>query len=344
MGSIDLLRETPLNDHQKNLVDTIESAGGILLNLIEDVLTLVRIDHESKSAKGEVNQQQRPSTQQFTLAHCTKIMENIMNSYSTQFDVKIDVHINAEAKGTIVRGNLPRIHQVISNLLTNAVKASKRGGSVELYCTLKDIEESMNCVPLQNVEFKIVDTGIGIPKSKHATIFEPFTQLHNLNESIYPSSGLGLNTVRHIVNSMKGSLTLQSEVGKGSIFTVSLPLELVSPSCKDELSTQNPELDPSLKRQIQLQENYLKLYMNTDTKTESVTENSNEGKAKILIAEDNSINRKIVVAMIKNLGYKADAVSDGVELIEKMNGNYKLIITDLVSNCKLFLQIINCTV
>lgn len=195
LGSVELLRETTLTDYQRDLVETIASSDGILLNLIEDVLTLVKIEHEERIAEKEEITEKTKFLTVFSLDNCVKMIGNIIKSYSTQFEVNVCVSVEALAKNVYVRANQTRIHQIISNLMTNSVKASKKGDSVELRCYLDGIESVSNGVTEQNVVFKVIDHGIGIPKEKQERIFEPFSQLHNLNESVYPGTGLGLSTV-----------------------------------------------------------------------------------------------------------------------------------------------------
>ncbi|EFC41426.1 predicted protein [Naegleria gruberi] len=324
LGSVELLRETNLTEYQRELVETIASSDGILLNLIEDVLTLVKIEHEKKS--DDKSSEATKFFKIFSLNNCVKMMGNIIKSYSKQFQVNVNVSIDEQAKDLFVRANQTRIHQVISNLMTNGVKASKIGDSIDLECFVQGDERQVNGVIERDIIFKVKDNGIGIPKSKQAKIFEPFAQLHNLNQSIIPGSGLGLSTVKHNVQAMRGDITLESDENCGAEFTVILPLEIVQ--CKLERSKNSSEslheIDPSIKRQLAIQENYIRLF---STCCQNKASNS---KAEILIADDNSVNRRVITKLIESLGYSVDAANDGKELIELFDkGRHKLIITDL---------------
>ncbi|KAF0974851.1 hypothetical protein FDP41_006325 [Naegleria fowleri] len=303
LGSVELLKETSLTDYQRDLVETIASADGILLNLIEDILTLAKIEHEKKLEEKEEIVDTSKYVQEFSLGHCVKMIGNIIKSYSTQFNVNVLVKIDDVTKDIVVRANQTRIHQIISNLMTNAVKASKSGDDVELICETNCNEKKLvNGVMEQDVIFKVKDRGVGIPKEKQQVIFEPFSQLHNVNESIYPSSGLGLNTVLHNVTSMRGTIHLESEVGK-----------------EDRVRSR---LFP--KKQLSAQANYLKLFASAE---QTISSKSN---AKIIVADDNAINRKVIVKLIESLGFDADAVCDGKQLIEHIDGKrHKLVITDI---------------
>lgn len=183
LGSVELLKETSLSDVQLELVETIASANDILLTLIEDVLMLVRLEHEKQQTNDKYHAKY---SQVFSLGRCVRVLENIIKSYSTQFNVRFQITINEETSKTFVNANQPRIHQIISNLLTNAVKASRKNDIVELGCYALERKRTIDGVTEQDIVFKVSDHGIGIPESKQKTIFEPFSQLHNVNESIYP--------------------------------------------------------------------------------------------------------------------------------------------------------------
>nr|CAG4715855.1 unnamed protein product [Naegleria fowleri] len=323
LGSLELLRETDLTEHQRDLVDTIAASDGILLNLIEDVLTLVKIEHESQIEHHDGVVDSTKYFQEFSLGHCVKMIGKIVKSYCKQFDVGIKVQIDDNTRDVFVRANQTRIHQIISNLMTNAVKASKKGDNVELICSTVGEIRTVNGIQEQNVMFKVIDHGIGIPKSKQRTIFEPFAQLHNINERIYRGSGLGLNTVLHNVSAMHGTIELKSELNEGAEFTVILPLEVITNADKNDLKDKT-DIDPTLQRQLSIQANYLKLFASTE-------ELSSEKKnAKIIIADDNAVNRKVILKLIESIGYEADCVSDGKQLLDNLDINrHQLVITDM---------------
>ncbi|KAG2370711.1 hypothetical protein C9374_014302 [Naegleria lovaniensis] len=325
LGSVELLRETALTPIQQELVDTIASADGILLTLIEDILTLVKLEYEQKSEKNDSSSMGSSNPfrdiKTFSLGQSTKILENIIKSYAKHFRVNFKVQIDEQTKSTVVRGNQQRIHQIITNLLTNAVKASKPYDTVELTCCLSGPPKTNNGNMLQqDVTFQVMDHGCGIPKEKQRIIFEPFSQLHNVNESVYPGSGLGLSIVLHHVRSMGGTILLNSEIGKGSTFTITLPLEVVTAENTDEA-----QVDTLIQRQLSIQEEYLRHISQSEQHDRPITPN-----AHIIIADDNSINRKIISKLIESIGYAVDCVNDGQQLIENFNKDrHNIVITDL---------------
>ena len=180
MGSLELLKDTSLSDRQQDLVDTIISSNSVLLILIEDILQLVKIEHENRH-QGST----KVPDQTFCLDECLQSLNNIVVGYATQFCVHLKFKIDERIKGMIVKSNRSRVHQILSNLLTNAVKASNSDGNVELDCQVIE-EGNEKGEAFKTVQFKVRDFGCGIPQSKLQAIFEPFVQLHNVNESKVP--------------------------------------------------------------------------------------------------------------------------------------------------------------
>ena len=177
MGSLELLKETELTTKQTELVDTISSANSVLLLLIEDILQLVKVEFESKKENNS-----EPDFQPFYLGESLKSLKNIVMGYASNFSVHLDFNIEEAIHQTVVNSNRSKLHQILSNLLTNAIKASKKEGKVELQC--KVLEDTFD--DRTSIQFTVRDYGSGIPKSKVHEIFEPFVQLHNTNESKVP--------------------------------------------------------------------------------------------------------------------------------------------------------------
>ena len=312
MGSLELLKETEMNDKQMELVDIIASSNGVVLMLIEDILALLKVEFEDKQDK-------QVQMQTFALGECMKSLKDMVTGYASHFEVSVEYHIEEEIKELIVESNRSRMHQIFSNLLTNAVKASKKNTCVLLDIGLKSITNG-----IANVEFKVTDFGCGIPQAQTKAIFEPFVQLRgNANDKKIPSSGLGLTTVLHLVETLGGTIHVKSEVGLGSTFTVCLPLKI-----SQEKQVEQAE-ESSMSAYMHTQERYLSLISKIDETTSfSLTEGS-----EIILAEDNPINRKVLCRLFASLGYESiDKVTDGKELIENFDINrHKVVLTDMVS-------------
>lgn len=154
-------------------------------------------------------------TYNFVAADMTEVIENVLSSYRYQIDNSgFDVHTNMQADLPPVLIDREAITQVISNLLDNAIKYSR------------DVKQlSITAQTLgSNLSVEIGDRGIGIPRAEHAKIFEKFYRVGNGLVHDVKGSGLGLSLVKHIVEAHQGTITVESDVGKGSRFTIHLPL------------------------------------------------------------------------------------------------------------------------
>ena len=173
-GSLELLKETELNRDQLELVHTISSSNSVLMVLIEDILQLVKFEFEN-------NHTEMIESQSVDLAGCLDYLKRMISGYAAQFSVTLKYQVDEVINNLFVYSNRHRIQQFLTNLLTNAIKASKSNGLVELSC--EKVTENEDTV---EVSFQVKDFGSGIPKEKINSIFEPFIQLHNVNESVVP--------------------------------------------------------------------------------------------------------------------------------------------------------------
>ncbi|XGV98539.1 MAG: response regulator [Leptolyngbya sp. BL-A-14] len=192
-----------LTDKQRQFVQTIEQSGQHLLELINDILDLAKIE----SGKVELGLQ-AVSTQ--------SVCESSLNFVKLQAQKK-QIRLSYEADETIaeIEADERRLLQVLVNLLSNAVKFTPEGGQVKLSVQMNHLQQA--------VEFQITDNGIGIAPDNLTHLFEPFHQLDSSLSRRYNGTGLGLSIVKRIVDLHGGSIRVESEVGQGSCFTILLP-------------------------------------------------------------------------------------------------------------------------
>jgi PAS domain S-box-containing protein len=179
-------------------------------------------------------------------------------------------------------GDSGRLRQILVNLIGNAIKFTEEGGvNVAVEC----VSSSGGYIAgVQRVRFTVQDTGIGIPEHLHGIIFENFRQADGSITRKYGGTGLGLTISRQLVEMMGGSISLRSEAGKGSRFEVELPFKVAEThACAIEEGEDVPEMLP----------------------------------LRILLAEDNALNRRTMILALKKLGHQADAVQNGAEAVEK---------------------------
>jgi CheY-like chemotaxis protein len=190
-----------------------------------------------------------------------------------------------------------RLRQVLLNLLGNAVKFTPRG-SIQLQAEL--LSASIEGYKLR---FSVADEGIGISEEQQRKLFQPFTQASASTTRKYGGTGLGLAISKQIVELMGGTIGVRSRPGAGSVFWFTVN---VLPACED-MSASSDEV-----RQSEMSE-------------------ARKAEARILLVEDNPINQKVGLMMLKRLGYKAEIACDGREALKILEGDqYDLILMDVL--------------
>ncbi|BBP03786.1 sensory/regulatory protein RpfC [Sulfuriferula plumbiphila] len=207
IGISTLLKATPLNSEQQDLLGTLNSSSRLLVSLLNNVLDFAKIE-DGKLAIEHTD---------FSVNSLLEETVKIFRSQAEAKSIRLDTHI-AAAAGTL-RGDPHRLQQVLANLVGNAVKFTERG-SVTLSLSILGENEHH-----RNMRFEVADTGVGIPTSAQGKIFESFTQADISTTRRFGGSGLGLTITRHLVEAMGGRLSFESAEGLGSRFWFDLPLE-----------------------------------------------------------------------------------------------------------------------
>jgi len=221
-----LLADNPqsnLSEKQVEFARTINSAGSDLLNLINDILDLSKI--ESGTVTIEVGDMPMESLKQ----HMERTFRQVAADKSLDFNVEFDANLPET-----IRTDEKRLQQVVLNLLSNAFKFTARG-SVTLAVRSAESGWSGSNPALRNsdraIEIAVTDTGIGIPQDKQRLIFEAFQQADGTTSRKYGGTGLGLSISREIARLLGGEIHVRSKTGEGSTFTLFIPLETkASPS------------------------------------------------------------------------------------------------------------------
>ncbi|MEM9990583.1 MAG: ATP-binding protein [Bacteroidota bacterium] len=211
-----------------------------------------------------------------------------------QRGLALQLTISPEVPKYVV-GDIMRFKQVLDNLINNALKFTKEG-SVHIYLSARAIEDNQVQMTCQ-----IRDTGIGIPEHQQQEIFDPFLQADSSRSRRHMGLGLGLPICKRLIKLMDGTIEVQSEVGKGSTFSFTLCLPKGNP--------------PALKN---------------PPKSLPTSPISGTDSLRILVAEDNPINLKLLLAALKRFGHKADSVCNGKEALRASRAKtYDLILMDL---------------
>ncbi len=210
VGMAQLLTLTDLNEEQSEYIDMIHYSSDVLLKIINDVLDFSKIEAgKFKLTEEEFNVSE-------LLDNTFKILKSDAETKRLKFifDVEKSLNIN-------VYGDRYRLNQILTNLINNAIKFTQNG---EIRVKVRELSRKDGIIKL---EFRISDTGIGIPLDKFDNLFESFTQLENPYVKQYMGTGLGLSIVKRLIEMMKGEIEVQSEEEKGSEFTVRLDFKLM---------------------------------------------------------------------------------------------------------------------
>jgi two-component system, NarL family, sensor histidine kinase BarA len=216
LGFSDVLQTADnLSDKQRRYVTNIQTGGRNLLSLINDVLDLAKIE----SGKMEVN------LVEFSLADVVERQAGAMMLLAEKKNIDLSWHVDPQLP--VPLQDVGKLQQILINLLSNAVEFTPDGGRVRVRAGLCDE---------QRFQIEVEDTGIGIPLEEQERIFEKFRQgrLHSEQEDPltrpYEGTGLGLSIVKELCKLLSGEVSLVSEFGKGSTFTIVLPIRLERPS------------------------------------------------------------------------------------------------------------------
>ena len=271
-------RRGVLNEHQEKSLQTIEASGRHLLELITDILDLSKI----QAGKFEF----RP--QVVLVDDLCRSSLAFINNQAVKKSIKVTYE--SETSITSISADPRRLKQILINLLSNAVKFTHDNGQVILQVQANP--------EVDRIQFSVIDTGIGIAPDDMRRLFQPFVQLDSTLNRQFDGTGLGLTLVQKLIDLHGGSVEVESEVGKGSRFTVYLPLEPGTPGASEGVELQVEPLDPRLPEQDRASK---------DSKTSKT----------VLIAEDNAANILTVGDYLESHGYEIVIAHDGVEAIEK---------------------------
>lgn len=286
VGFTDILLETQLTKDQQRYVESIQIAGQNLKVILDDILSF------SKLEAGKLT----VTNKEFNLHNTITDLTNLFSQRASEKGIDLSFTINTSVPEYVISDQV-RLNQILNNLVSNAVKFTEQGEiSILAKATVQDKKQV-------EVEFKITDTGIGIPKNKLTKVFESFTQATADTTRKYGGTGLGLTISKRLVELLGGSIEVNSKVGVGTTFTVTIPMEI-----------------------------------STKTHAKDKKEKAKEGKTKfnldgyrILLCEDNALNQRLASEiLIKLANAQLDIAENGKVGLEMfIKGDYDLVLMDL---------------
>jgi signal transduction histidine kinase/CheY-like chemotaxis protein len=287
LGMLDLaLDGGGVQGEQKDQLETAQRCAYSLLALLNDILDLSKIE------AGKMLLEKIPFEPRAVVEDCVKSQA----SKATQ--KKIDLRFEAPPGAfPVLMGDPLRVRQIAANLLSNAIKFTDQGRVVVKLDVSPPVGDRVNFV------VQVTDTGPGIPRDKLASIFEKFTQADGSITRKYGGTGLGLAITRRLVEMQGGDVQVDSQLGHGSVFCVTLPLEIAPASAAN---------------------------MAPSTQDAPVHAAPAPSSARLLLVEDNLVNQKVVLAILRKKGYRIDVANNGREALEKLEtSRYDLVLMDV---------------
>ena len=271
----------------KNYMENIQVCGQNLLMLLNNVLDLARIENDK-------------TEMEYSVSDIEKDFRNCVAMFRNQADSKGQtLTVTTQLQYPYIYADIPHLTEICTNLVSNAVKYTGAGGTIRCDVTQKPGEKEGWC----DTVITVADNGIGMSQEFQKHIFEPFERERTSTVSKVEGSGIGMGIVKKLVGLMGGTVAVESRIGVGSKFTVTIPCRIAS---EDETQAKR-ETNPS------------------DQKCLCGT--------RILLTEDNDLNAEIATELLQEEGCTVDRAKDGVECVDMLekaaNGTYQLILMDI---------------
>lgn len=281
IGFTKVVLKTDLTEKQKEYLTAIKMSGDALIVLINDILDLAKVD------AGKMTFIKTPFKLALSISAMLHLFETKIQEKNLTLVKEYDDKIPE-----VLEGDPVRLHQIILNLVSNAVKFTTHG---KITVSVRMLSETSEAVTL---EFAITDTGIGIAENKIDKIFENFQQASSGTSRLYGGTGLGLAIVKQLVEPQGGEISVTSKLGEGSRFSFILSFQKTSAEALVE--TELVELDSEIKN------------------------------IKVLVVEDIALNQLLMKTLLDDFGFDCDIASNGKIAVEKLSqNNYDIILMDL---------------
>jgi PAS domain S-box-containing protein len=281
IGFTKVVLKTDLTSKQKEYLTAIKLSGDALIVLINDILDLAKVD------AGKMTFEQTPFKMALSISAMLHLFETRIQEKNLVLVKEYDKKIPE-----VLVGDPVRLHQIILNLVSNAVKFTTTGTITVSVRLLSEDDEKAT------IEFAVRDTGIGIPEGKMANIFENFQQATSGTARLYGGTGLGLAIVKQLVEPQGGKITVESKINEGSVFSFIL-------------SFQKTKEEAELEDGIEV----------LDTEIKNI---------KVLVVEDIALNQLLMKTLLDDYGFERDIAANGKIAIEKLQAkSYDIILMDL---------------
>ena len=271
----------------KKYMENIQVCGQNLLMLLNNVLDLARIENDK-------------TEMEYSVSDVEKDFRNCIAMFQNQADSKGQtLTVTTQLPYPYIYADIPHLTEVCTNLVSNAVKYTGAGGTIRCGVTQKPGEKEGWC----DTVVTVADNGIGMSQEFQKHIFEPFERERTSTVSKVEGSGIGMGIVKKLVGLMGGTVEVESKIGVGSTFTVTIPCRIAS----EEEAQAKRAADPADRESLR--------------------------GTRILLTEDNDLNAEIATELLQEEGCTVDRAKDGVECVDMLeksaNGTYQLILMDV---------------
>jgi signal transduction histidine kinase/DNA-binding response OmpR family regulator/HPt (histidine-containing phosphotransfer) domain-containing protein len=278
IGMTGLLLETDLDDEQRDFTETVRSSGDALLTIINDILDFSKIE------SGQLELENQP----FSVRDCVESALDLVAAQAAAENLDLVAQLEDHVPAA-VEGDVTRVRQVLVNLLSNAVKFTPAG----------EVVVEVDATPLsagrQELSFAVRDTGIGIPPDRLDRLFRSFSQVDASTTRAYGGTGLGLAISRRLAEAMHGTLGVDSTPGRGSVFTLTVPLQVAT-------SLLSTPVVPAVLR-----------------------------GTSALVVDDNDTNRRILRRQLESWGVRVDDDASGAAALARVDAGstYDAVLLDM---------------
>ncbi len=281
IGFTKVVLKTDLTAKQKEYLTAIKMSGDALILLINDILDLAKVD------AGKMIFEEAPFKLSLSISAMLHLFETKIQEKNLTLITEYDKNIPE-----VLLGDPARLHQIILNLVSNAVKFTNKGKITVSVRMLSEDDKNVT------IKFAIIDTGIGIEEGKFDKIFENFQQAYNLTSRLYGGTGLGLAIVKQLVEAQGGSIHVESKIDEGATFSFVL---------KFKKTNKEAVLDAEI------------IELSTDIENISV-----------LVVEDMELNQLLMKTLLDDFGFECDITANGKLAVEKLQTKeYDIVLMDL---------------
>ena len=287
LGYSQLMKKELTNPKLVHYQEMIEQSSQLLLSIINNVLDMARVE----SGKMELDENYE------VVGNITQLVCGAFAAEASRKNIELNKIVNVEHKHIITDST--KMQEILSNLISNAIKYTPEGGKVLI--NVQELPYDKEGYTL--IQTKVSDTGIGMSEEFLPSLFELFTRERNTTLSKIPGTGLGMAIVKNLVDLINGSIEVESELGKGSTFTITIPHKIANKDYTNRNIESSNEFDIDFKDK------------------------------RILLAEDNELNAEITTTILSEMGFEVKAVEDGILCVNEIQhqpaNTYDLILMDI---------------